>query len=119
VQAFLVVVVLVVAATSVWVVVDGARLSVRRGGLGGGLLDIGLVGWFVLCELVWIVGFPLYLLLRRRYVALTAGTASEVRPDSSPADASPTRAPAAWYPDPGAPGGQRWWDGQRWTEHTI
>jgi uncharacterized RDD family membrane protein YckC len=30
--------------------------------------------------------------------------------------------PAGWYPDPaprqpGAPQGQRWWDGQQWTEH--
>jgi hypothetical protein len=26
--------------------------------------------------------------------------------------------PAGWYPDPGAPSGLRWWDGQQWTEHT-
>jgi Protein of unknown function (DUF2510) len=23
-----------------------------------------------------------------------------------------------WYPDPNAPGQQRWWDGQQWTDHT-
>jgi hypothetical protein len=23
-----------------------------------------------------------------------------------------------WYPDPNVPGQQRWWDGQRWTDHT-
>src|SRR5690349_12305695 len=23
-----------------------------------------------------------------------------------------------WYPDPNAPGAQRWWDGSQWTDHT-
>jgi hypothetical protein len=26
--------------------------------------------------------------------------------------------PAGWYPDPGVPGTERWWDGTAWTAHT-
>lgn len=26
--------------------------------------------------------------------------------------------PAGWYPDPQAPNFERWWDGERWTEHS-
>ncbi len=28
----------------------------------------------------------------------------------------PAGPPAGWYADPSDPSGQRWWDGQRWTE---
>lgn len=27
--------------------------------------------------------------------------------------------PAGWYDDPSTPGGQRWWDGEQWTEHVV
>ena len=49
---------------------------------------------------------------------------SEPQAFATPAPAAPTPPapaaalpPAGWYPDPGRPGGQRYWDGQQWTEH--
>lgn len=29
-----------------------------------------------------------------------------------------TTAPAGWHPDANAPGTERWWDGQAWTQQT-
>lgn len=43
-----------------------------------------------------------------------APPAAPAAPVPPPAAALP---PAGWYPDPGRPGGQRYWDGQQWTEH--
>ncbi len=31
----------------------------------------------------------------------------------------PSGTPAGWYPDANAPGGQRYWDGQQWTDFTA
>lgn len=32
---------------------------------------------------------------------------------------TPATAPSGWYPDPNAPGTQRYWDGSQWTEHAA
>ena len=35
------------------------------------------------------------------------------------APVAPPGPPAGWYPDPARPGGQRYWDGAAWTQHTA
>lgn len=35
-----------------------------------------------------------------------------------PAPGSSSQPPAGWFVDTSNPGYLRWWDGQRWTEHT-
>jgi type II secretory pathway pseudopilin PulG len=45
------------------------------------------------------------------WVAATAWQAHDVTGSSA--------APAGWYPDPAGGGGQRYWDGAAWTEHTA
>ncbi len=88
------VVLLVVLAAAVLVLVDSARLGARRGALGGGLLDIGPVGWFVCVLLVWFVALPAYLVARRRLVALGAAGSTPVQAPVAPAEAAATPAAA-------------------------
>lgn len=54
---------IVVIATSIWVLVDAKTIGVKKGQLKG-IADIGPWGWFFVCLLLWIVGFPLYLAKR-------------------------------------------------------
>jgi len=52
-----------VVATSIWVAVDASTIGVKKGQLKG-LGNMGPVGWFFVCLLLWIVGFPFYLAKR-------------------------------------------------------
>lgn len=63
-------IVVVVIVSSVLVGVDATKLGVHRGSLNGSYVDYGVGGWVALCLVVWIVGLPLYLITRPRYIAL-------------------------------------------------
>jgi hypothetical protein len=54
---------LIVIITSIWVLIDAKKIGVKKGQIKG-LADIGPWGWFFVCLLLWIIGFPFYLLKR-------------------------------------------------------
>lgn len=58
----------VVIALCVLVLLDASHLGARRGGLGGGMLDMGPVGWFFSCLLIPLIGLICYLVTRPRLV---------------------------------------------------
>jgi hypothetical protein len=49
--------------------------------------------------------------------AAAAPAYTPYQPYAPPAPPATTLPPAAWYPDPERPGGQRYWDGHAWTDH--
>src|SRR5690242_7641287 len=59
---------LIVLALCVWVLIDSTHLGACRGGLGGGMLDMGPAGWFFSCLLIPMIGLICYACTRPRLV---------------------------------------------------
>jgi hypothetical protein len=57
---------IVVIASSSWVLVDARSIGVQKGQIRG-IANMGPVGWFFACLLLWIIGFPMYLAKRPEY----------------------------------------------------
>ncbi len=57
---------LVVIGTSIWVLADAKTIGVKKGQISG-FTDLGALGWFFACLLLWIVAFPFYLAKRSEY----------------------------------------------------
>jgi hypothetical protein len=60
------IVLLIVIGTSIWVLFDASSIGVKKGQVKG-LCDMDPTGWFVVCLLLWIVGFPAYLAKRAEF----------------------------------------------------
>ena len=63
---------IVIIATSIWVFVDAKSIGARKG-LQKGFFDLGPIGWFLVCLLLWIVAFPCYLAKRNDIKKLANG----------------------------------------------
>ena len=57
---------IIVIATSIWVLVDAKTIGVKKGQIKG-VANMGPGGWFFVCLLLWIVGFPFYLAKRGEF----------------------------------------------------
>lgn len=60
---------IVVLGTSIWVLVDTKAIGVKKGQLKG-VADLGPWGWFFVCLLLWIIGFPFYLAKRGELIRI-------------------------------------------------
>lgn len=57
---------IVVVVTSIWVLIDAKTIGVKKGQVRG-MGNIGPWGWFFVCLLLWIIGFPFYLAKRPEF----------------------------------------------------
>jgi hypothetical protein len=60
------IVTIIVVATSIWVLVDAKTIGIKKGQITG-VANMGPAGWFFVCLLLWIVGFPFYLAKRGEF----------------------------------------------------
>lgn len=76
---------LVVIGTSLWVLVDANTIGVKKGQITG-MGNMGPWGWFFVCLLLWIIGFPFYLAKRDEFKRINSKL-SQVQ-DKQPASVS-------------------------------
>ena len=74
---------LVVIATSIWVLIDAKSIGVKKGQIAG-MGNMGPVGWFFVCLLFWIIGFPFYLAKRNEFKKANYSQTKEVNSAAPP-----------------------------------
>ena len=84
-----------ILASAVWVAIDSSRLGFEKRDLTG-IAAMGPVGWTLCVLLIWIVGFPLYL-VKRNHLKAMGQWRRQVGPGHPPA-------PRFRFPPPGSPG---------------
>lgn len=69
----------IIVTSSIWVLVDARTLGVQKGQIRG-IANMGPVAWFIVCLLLWIVGFPMYLAKRPEYKRINGKEGSNAFP---------------------------------------
>ena len=64
---------IVVIGTSIWVLFDAKAIGIKKGQIKG-LANMGPVGWFFTCLLLWIIAFPIYLAKRAEFKKINQKT---------------------------------------------
>ena len=68
---------IIVTISALWVYIDASKNKIGNSPQGG-LLNVGGAGWWgVLCLLLWVVIFPLYLIKRSKLIAFAKANPAE------------------------------------------
>ena len=62
---------IVVVVSSIWVLVDAKTIGVKKSQIQG-LGNLGAWGWFFVCLLFWVFGFPFYLAKRSAFKRISS-----------------------------------------------
>ena len=65
----------IILASAIWVYFDARNIGVKKG-LVPGMGNMGPAGWFVVTLLLWIIGFPMYLLYRGKFKLAVGATSN-------------------------------------------
>ena len=76
----------IVLLTSIWVYFDARSIGVKKGVISG-FFDLGPGGWFWVCLLLWIIGFPAYLAKRGSYKRAVVNTVTTATRSSANSNA--------------------------------
>ncbi|KJR97184.1 MAG: hypothetical protein VR65_24860 [Desulfobulbaceae bacterium BRH_c16a] len=66
----------IILLSSIWVYFDAKKIGARKGLLPG-FFNLGPVMWLLACLLLWIIGFPSYLVMRSRIIEAAAQESGE------------------------------------------
>lgn len=74
-----VVIISIVACTAVWVYLDATKNKIGKIEGAGGMFNMSAGGWSIVTLLLWVIGFPAYLVNRGLLIEKAKGTPVEVQ----------------------------------------